>query len=117
MIKLYNIPLKNQYCSTYQSVPLFWLSWEKVEIKTEKSLPYCMKTSNPISLLIKFPFEIFESFKFWIVMQSKIKVNNLFSYYGDLGDFKICKDSDNKIISIKYFLRYLNAKISEPFKH
>ena len=28
-----------QYCSTYQSVPLFCLSWEKVEMKTEKSLP------------------------------------------------------------------------------
>ena len=29
----------NQYCSTYQSVPLFWPSWEKVEMKTELSLP------------------------------------------------------------------------------
>ena len=30
----------NQYCSTYQSVPSFWLSWGKVEMKTEKYLPY-----------------------------------------------------------------------------
>ena len=29
----------NQYCLTYQKVPLFCLSREKVEMKAEKSLP------------------------------------------------------------------------------
>ena len=44
-VKSHVIEEINQFCSTYQSVPLYCLSWEKVEIRL-KSLYHILTGTN-----------------------------------------------------------------------
>ena len=63
----------NEYCSTYHSLQLFFLSWKKVEMKTHKSLPYFAyifrSPQNNFWFYFKLGPDLFV--KIWRILKSK----------------------------------------------